>query len=281
MEDSQTWGHYLSEILKVDVLNFGVPRYGLDQSYLKFKFRTVPKETKIVALGFIIENASRNLNVYRKFYVLNRDFYLAKPRFIVENGKLKLLENPIRNIEEIERVKDPAFISKMGENDFWFSNLPTLTSPRSLVLFDKDVWKQTRLYLPRGVQYTGRYHSVWDLPETKEIFLGILDAFVQEAKDRKLEPVIFFFPEQYLVKMQLDGGSHYGYSMVLEHCKTRRYKCFNGIEALAKHSKVTSDIEKYYIPNDGHLSPIGNRTLAEDMVDFLMKNSLVEPAKAP
>ena len=37
VNDDETWEHYLSELLKTNVQNFGVGNYGLDQAYLRLK----------------------------------------------------------------------------------------------------------------------------------------------------------------------------------------------------------------------------------------------------
>ena len=47
VNDNETWEHYLSELLKTNVQNFGVGNYGLDQTYLRLKRQYSKNPTKI------------------------------------------------------------------------------------------------------------------------------------------------------------------------------------------------------------------------------------------
>ena len=63
-EDS--WGYLLQKALGTDieVLNFGVPGYGVDQAYLKFKTEVLTWQPDAVVLGFPEHNLFRTMTVY-------------------------------------------------------------------------------------------------------------------------------------------------------------------------------------------------------------------------
>jgi len=94
-----TWGHYLEDDLKkrninAEVLNFGVGGYGMDQAYLRWKKQGYMYKPSIVIFGLQLENMNRNVNLIRQFYVPQELNIFAKPRFVLEQGKLLLINKP-------------------------------------------------------------------------------------------------------------------------------------------------------------------------------------------
>ena len=47
VSDTQAWPNQLSEIMSCGILNFGIPGYGLDQAYLRFKSHN-PKDLNVI-----------------------------------------------------------------------------------------------------------------------------------------------------------------------------------------------------------------------------------------
>lgn len=99
-EDS--WGHHLQQFLgdDVQVLNFGVDGYGIDQMYLRYLRDVRPWKPQLVVLGFVGQDFMRTMAVY-PFVSFGWPGYLAKPRFAIENGELELLNVPLPSPEEI------------------------------------------------------------------------------------------------------------------------------------------------------------------------------------
>lgn len=99
-EDS--WGHHLQQFLgdDVQVLNFGVDGYGIDQMYLRYLRDVRPWKPQVVVLGFVGQDFMRTMAVY-PFVSFGWPGYLAKPRFAIENGDLELLNVPLPSPEEI------------------------------------------------------------------------------------------------------------------------------------------------------------------------------------
>jgi hypothetical protein len=93
----------------LEVLNFGVPGYGLDQAYLRYLQESRRFTFHVVLIGFMTENIFRHVNVFRPFYLPSTGFPLAKPRFIVKDGELTLLPNPLADQHHMER-EAPALL---------------------------------------------------------------------------------------------------------------------------------------------------------------------------
>ena len=93
----------------LEVVNFGVGGYGLDQSYLRYLRDGATSDFDIVLIGFMTENSNRNLNVFRHFYLPFRGAIFSKPRFRIKDGEL---DNPTEAMKEL------------GANDYYFGHRP-------------------------------------------------------------------------------------------------------------------------------------------------------------
>ncbi len=98
----ESWGYHLQRLLghNVQVLNFGVDGYGIDQMYLRYKRDVRPWKPKVVVLGFIQHDLKRTMAVY-PFVSFGWPGFLVKPRFVAENELLKLLNVPLPTPQEI------------------------------------------------------------------------------------------------------------------------------------------------------------------------------------
>jgi lysophospholipase L1-like esterase len=94
-EDS--WGHHLERALGpgVQVLNFGVDGYGVDQAYLRYQRDVRPWRPDVVVFGFINHDLHRSMAVYPFVSFPAWEMPFAKPRFTLERGALALRNTPL------------------------------------------------------------------------------------------------------------------------------------------------------------------------------------------
>jgi hypothetical protein len=99
----------LGSTRRVEVLNLGVPGYGLEQAILRLE-RIAPRfHPDIVVLGFQPENIMRATNIIRLFYNPHSGLPYSKPRFVLRDGKLSLLNSPCLPPDEVaEAVRNPG-----------------------------------------------------------------------------------------------------------------------------------------------------------------------------
>jgi len=103
----ETWGKFLEDDLikagiATEVLNFGVPGYGVGQAYLRWKFMGLKYSPKIVVFGFQPENIKRTVNIFRSLYSRNTWLVFSKPRFFInDKEELELLNSPVIPPEEV------------------------------------------------------------------------------------------------------------------------------------------------------------------------------------
>ena len=108
VNDDKTWESYLERKIKKSVRNYGVGNFGIDQSYLKFKQTKLSKNTKLILFAFVPETISR-INSFWKHYSEFGNKFGFKPIFIIRNGKLILLENPLKKVNNINQLKKKIY----------------------------------------------------------------------------------------------------------------------------------------------------------------------------
>ncbi|PON10878.1 hypothetical protein C2W62_47755 [Candidatus Entotheonella serta] len=87
----ETWQEKLNSLHhKLEVLNFGVPGFGLDQAFLRFQHDGIEFTSNIVFIGFMSADIRRGVNTYRPFALAHTGLPLSKPRFIIEDDQLVL-----------------------------------------------------------------------------------------------------------------------------------------------------------------------------------------------
>jgi hypothetical protein len=277
VRNAETWETYLAEYLKGDVYNFGVGGYGTDQAYLRF-LQEFPKiKTPLVSLGIMPENINRIINVYRRFYFLKQTGFSVKPRFVLKDGELKLIENPISKVEDLPKLLDPNFLKKIGKNDWWYNhnNSPSFSFPFTAILFNKQLWREA-FYRYKGYQLDDidpqPWENTWDNQEARDLMFAIVDAFVKKAREFGSTPVIILFPREQDASTKKGGGTIKAEDLIMSYCKEKDYICLDGIAAVAERADSVKDISRFFV---GHLSPNGNAVIARHLFDMLLEKHLV------
>lgn len=268
--DAETWQVYLAEAIEADVLNFGVGAYGPDQALLRYRLKSPELAVPVVALGLVLENINRIVNRYRPFYYRETGVPLTKPRFVLQDGSLVLLPNPLKRPEDVGRLADPAFVHEIGAEDFWYSRgeLPRLGFPYARLLLSPALWRQA---LEGGRARRSEIgerpaRNLWKDAEARALFLAIVDAFAADASRAGSRPLIVLLPGKPNVELRRAQRPIPGYEPLKAHCRERGYDCLDGIAALA----ATADpVEALFRPG-GHLSPLANRTLASALKRCLL-----------
>ena len=279
----ETWQTYLSALLKRDVFNFGTRAYGTDQAYLKFTSVYPRVKTPIVTLGIMTENINRCVNVYRPFYYAQTGFWMTKPRFALERGRLALLENPIRRKKDLEQLENPRFVQSLGKNDWWYNrdSHPVLEFPYSRILLNKRMWLEA--YYGKGSRTISDVNPrpwpyLLDVPEATQLLLKIAESFIKDAKGYGVTPVVMILPLEAEVTSKFrTGKDQKAISLIKELCRREQCLCFDGVAALARNIRSVQDAKPLFT---WHTTAQGNRVLAREFFEFLKKQGLLDGAPA-
>jgi lysophospholipase L1-like esterase len=278
VRDAETWEEQLAEMLSADIYNFGVSGYGTDQAYIRFREEVPKVGAPIVSRCLITENINRIVNRYRPFYYNRTEVTLTKPRFILRGGARELIENPVRNENEIDKLRDPKFVESVGENDWWFrrDDTPALSFPYTAILFNQRFWLEI-LHRRGGGQIddvTPRPRTnLWADPPARNLMFSILDSFMEESKAAGKAPFIGVLPYPGEVFSEMQGRRPKPIALLCSYCRSRGYPCFNGAMALAKHAHSAAEVDEFF---NFHFTPLGNKIIAEELHAFLIDQKLID-----
>jgi len=118
INDGDTFEWHLSELTKTNVLNFGVGNYGLDQALLRLKREYPKNKTNTVILGVVPSTIVRILCVWKHYNEFG-NIYGFKPRFILQEGKLKLIDNIINTEDKFLNYKD--YLPQINKYDYFYT----------------------------------------------------------------------------------------------------------------------------------------------------------------
>ena len=260
-----TWEKQLTGLEPlIEVLNYGVGAYGLDQAYLRYIQVGTEYSPHIVFIGYMSENIARNVNVFRPFYSTSYgNEIFTKPRFKMREGKLILLKNPIATLEDHEDflLHDRAVLAKIGENDYHYQTrykqgavdfLPT-------VRLTKMFWSAIKqnVFNPPIFNRRGMYNVE---SEAYEVTLKIFDAFYSKVLENGALPIIVIFPDRNDQELSRQKQTR-RYTPLLNYFRTQKYLFIDTLDALEPYESqhTIKELTRAW----GHYSPLGNKIIAE------------------
>ena len=270
VNDSETWEWYLSKLTKTNVLNLGVGNFGLDQTLLRLKREYPKNKTKIVIICVVPSTIVRILCAW-KHYNEYGNIFGFKPRFEIENGKLKLIKNIIDNEKKIFELE--KYLPEIQKHDYFYKTkfkkeiiespyfIHFLKNPRRnftltwLVLTGKkqramlkimDINLELRLKL-----YKEEY------PVT--LFKMIIKEYTEYAKKNKFKLVFMMLPQKDDVLFIKKNGNYY-------HELMEDIKKWVTVIDITDYLISRKDLDTLYSDDNkygGHPSKYGNEFIAE------------------
>lgn len=182
----ETWGFRLDQLLgpQVQVLNFGVPGYGLHQAYLRYRKEVRRWKPQVVIFGFISHNLLRTMRVY-PFLSVQWDIPFSEPRFDFRNGALT-------NLNPVPLSPDAIFAKKS------IQKLPLLKYDPGYVPRD---WQRCWYHASYLVRLLVSVFPAWHTERSEtadEMMLlingEILKSFMHEVQEDGATPFVLYFP---------------------------------------------------------------------------------------
>jgi hypothetical protein len=266
---------------RIDSLNLGVSRYGLDQEYLMYLDHGATFKPDLVLICFMPENILRHVNVFRPFYAYGDNPPLTKPRFYLDSGKLKLIPNPFQKVTDYNALLESEIetLQRIGKDDFFFENYKW-----------DDSWEMTPgLRLLNHVYYTSKKKirlkqilTKWTYRENSKalsITIELMKAFNAKVQEQGAKPVIVIVPRYQDLWVYVEKGTTY-YEPLIEQLKKNKLQYLDGHDAfspLLKRNMTESEFEgfkkKYFNPGE-HYSAEGHKVFADFIYRSVLKASL-------
>jgi hypothetical protein len=256
---------------EIEMLNYGVGGYGLDQALLRYRSDKNTLSPHVVLIGFIPDDIRRVVNVYQRFASTNNGIF-TKPRFaLAADGVLQLMPSPIKTLEDWRPIIDePGTVREWGRHDQWYEPL-VYENP----LY--DVSASVRLLSTAWIRLDNRYFDRDRLFVSDQfnpaatafkLQMAIFRSFVAEAAANGSHALILFLPSRGELQAAL-AGSRPVYNPMLEQLRADGIEYWDATEAFLPLPDVTS-MNVWFAPG-GHYSPEGNRLVAQWLGPLLLK----------
>jgi hypothetical protein len=247
---------------RLEVLNYGVGGYGVDQAYLRFRLEGDRLAPRVVVMGFVPGNIGRAVNVYRRF-LSNRELPLAKPRYVLgADGQLDLLPGPIRDVSQYARyLANPGRVRELGRHDYWYE-------PAVYENVLHDVSATVRLLTGLWVKVRRRYFDgqrlVQDGVFNREsaafkIHVALFRQFDSDVRERGALPLVVFFPDLEAV-LRGTAGQLPAYAPLQDELREHGIDYLDLREAFLA-AAPTTEVQDWFMPG-GHYSPSANQIVA-------------------
>lgn len=258
----------------LEVLNFGVGGYGVDQAYLRFTHEGPAYRPHVVMIGFMTDNIERHVNVYRPFVRAHTLMPMTKPRFHVKDGALRLQRNPLpKQAQYLDLLKNPRrIVEDLREHDYHArhayheSDWDVLAKVRLLKLSVSSLLKG-RAITRNGVFIRGT--------EPYIVTLHLIEQFAADVKKAGATPVVVLFPGAEDLRAARRGRP-LPYAPLREDLEQRGHLVLDthdGFREVADRHRVKSLCR-------GHYSALGNHVVADYMHRWLVARGLL-PGDAP
>jgi lysophospholipase L1-like esterase len=261
--DADAWPAQAERLFpKLEVLNYGVGGYGVDQAYLRFRAEGMALSPRIVLIGFTTDDLRRVVNVYRRF-ISNREYPLVKPRFRLEHrDDLVLVPNAAPSRSDYERyLEDPRAVIKLGTYDYWYHSAiyeEPLYDYSATVRLVTNVWiRVTNRYLAPDRMYR---HGEFNPASTAfRIQLALFERFVTEVEGAGARPIVALLPDRQSVGRARQGG-HTLFEPLVEALAARGIPYIDLTRAFVD-PRAAGAVDDWFM-NGGHYSPAGNAIVA-------------------
>ena len=283
VKDHETWEHYLSKLVNSNVQNFGVGNYGIDQSIIRMKREYSINSTKIVILAVVPDTISRIMSMWKHYYEYGNTFAF-KPKFILKNGNLQLINNQINEKSKFKEYK--KFLPEIRKYDYFYSKkfkneklhfpylITTLKNPRRnlgiifrVILIEimkkngknvkKMEWNLMKIIMEINLKWRLK---LFNDKNAIKLLHEILNEFIKFSEKNNFKPIFIFLPQKDdLIFIQKEYN-------FLEKFTTKINSItkINYIDIIEEFSKI-QDLDSLYSDDNeygGHFSKEGNEKIA-------------------
>ncbi len=268
--NSETWAAQMEAASpQLDVMNFGVPGYGLDQAYLRYLKEGVHFSPDIVFIGLTLPMVVRSVSVYNPFQINKSSGQLAKPRFIIKNDQLKLIANPFQTLKDYEKLLN-------GEHDFEKTQKYDLYYRRLYSKSFWDVFASVRLFKmlrQEAVEASiiSRKLVLGELNSDTEAFkvtTRICKQFYQDVLDRGAVPIVVILPDGINILSKLKYQEEQMISLI-SYLEENGLDYIHVMDVFNDAGIVGMEgLKEYFMPNK-HYSAKGNKLCAKKILEYL------------
>jgi hypothetical protein len=255
----------------LEVLNFGVGGFGVDQAYLRYRLEGMAVSPHVVLIGYSPDDINRVVNVFRRF-LNDKDTVLAKPRYVLRsNGTLSLIDTPLPDrVAYQELLSDPRTIRRFGKYDHWYEPCQydnALYDYSLTVRFGCSLASRAyRKYLDPEHPIAGQLYN----PDSTafKIQAALFSRFAETVREGGALPIVLLLPEDRSIVRSREGKSTI-YEPLLTYLDAQRIDYVDAAEAFRLATPAVT-VREWLAPG-GHYSPTGNAIVASWLAKVVRK----------
>ena len=241
----------------IDVMNYGVGGYGMDQALLRFRRSGMALRPRLVLIGFTTDDLSRTVNVYRRFRSSD-EYPLFKPRFLLgDDGALTLQPTPVPAIAAYQALlANPKGVRTLAANDAWYEPCiyqnPFYDWSATVRLASAVFVRARRRMVPGYRLFEG---GGFDTTSTAfRLQVRLFEEFARSVREGGATPVALFLPDRSSIQAARQGRPTL-YARLKDAVQRQGLPVLDAADAFSAATAPTAD---WFAPG-GHYSVEGNR----------------------
>ena len=294
VDDNETVQWYLSKETRVNILNFSVGNYGLDQALLRLKREYPRYKTDIVMMGVVPSTIVRLLSVWKHYNEFGNTFGF-KPRFVLEDDQLKLIHNFIDTKDKF--LKYQEYLPQIRQYDYFYATKfqrEMIKFPYSFSIFRNPSRNIPLIGLVAWYAWVKKETKAQPYPAPMKIIMDVnlklrcnlftrnrdaialleklVAEFTQYAKGNGFSPVFVLMPQKDdVLTVKKEGASYYQGFLDSISPSIRTIDLTPHLIGRADLDELYSDDNQY----GGHYSKFGNEFVARVMGKALREWNLL------
>jgi hypothetical protein len=287
VSDGQGWVDQLSHLLGCHITNYAVGGYGTDQVYLRF--RRMDDSSPIAIFGVNPNSVMDIINQYDALLGSPAEPASLKGRFLLDaTDQLSWLARP--KLDENQFIALNQHPASFLPKSYFLPDTPegpiTLRFPRILALLRIVQMKRVRDVFLRRAEWSSLYDAEHPSGALR-LMTAICEAFVNQAKARKQQPLIVMLPLAHSFREKWNYGK-FEYEPLVTALRAEHITVFDPGSAMIDSLAGRSVCELYTHPHPGlawftspapcggHYSVAGNTMMAKLVADEIQRLDLLK-----
>jgi hypothetical protein len=265
----ESWGAVLEKTMiangrQVEVINLGGQGYAIDQAFLRWRKHGKPLQPHLVLFGFQNSNVKRSVNLIRILYSPDTGVIFSKPRFILKNDALHLINVPTAPPEDIVSIFKNFQNWEFKDHEFFYQEANYEDNP--------IYWSRLASFIITGVttKFSPRRNG-YDFfsrdSMSRTVVSRIIEEFKREVEEEGGRFMIVHLPTKRPIK-RLRNGQHLKYQNFFEELQAN-FELIDPSPELIQMAEV-STFDDLFSDRSSHYSNIGNQVVGETIANALL-----------
>ncbi|MEX2491416.1 MAG: SGNH/GDSL hydrolase family protein [Nitrospirales bacterium] len=265
----ESWGAVLEKSLNAngrpaEVINLGGQGYAIDQAFLRWRKQGRPLNPQLVVFGFQNSNVKRTMNLIRLLYSPDTGIIFSKPRFIMKNDTLHLINVPTVPPEGLISLFENFQTWELKDHEFFYEeanyeNHPIYKSRLASFI----ITGVTEKFSPRRKDYDFFARDSM----SRKVVWHIIQEFKREVEETGGRFVIVHLPTEKPLEQLIDGEP-LDYQDLLTELETA-HELVDPSSDLIRQANVSS-LDDLISDRSSHYSQVGNQIVGETIAKALL-----------